>query len=322
MLQRSIKWKRSFMSFLFLLLFVNSTKAFTGKDSIQSSSLKNDTLIFVSDTQAPLFAETIIHKTPYNATATKMIFDDILQKKPQNVFLLGDVVAAGSKPKRWAKVDMFLDSVRKDGGHVWACLGNHEYIYNGRVGVDAFQKRFPDHSKTGYYIVKDSVAVILLNSNFSKLSADDQQKQKVFYAEALKQLNDNASVKAIIVACHHSPYSNSKVVGSNTKVQEDFVKPFLKSTKCKLFLSGHSHNFEHFKMEGKTFLVIGGGGGINQHLNTKSNRLECVDDDCHPLFHYLMVKRTPDSLFIICREVNNDLKSFSNVLNLKINLGD
>jgi predicted phosphodiesterase len=294
----------------------------SGSDKETSQIAQNDTLIFVSDTQAPLFVETLIHKTPYNQVATKMIFNDILGKQPQHVFLLGDIVAAGSKPKRWLRVDQFLDSIRNNKGNVWACLGNHEYIYNAKNGVKAFQKRFPEHSKTGYYVIRDSIAVVLMNSNFSKLTLVEQNKQKQFYAATLAALDKNDSVKTIIVACHHSPYSNSLVVGSNLKVRETFVKPFLKTTKGKLFLSGHSHNFEHFKIEGKTFLVIGGGGGIGQHLNTKSNRIVCENDDCHPLFHYLMVKRNIDSLSIIVREVKDDLKTFNNVLNLQINLKD
>ena len=287
-------------------------------DVLQAAS--NDTLIFVSDTQAPLFAETLIHRTPYNQTATRMIFNDILSKRPQHVFLLGDVVAAGSKPKRWFGVDVFLDSVRKNGGNVWACLGNHEYIYNANSGVRAFQRRFPGHSKTGYYIIRDSVAVVLMNSNFSKLTAEEQHTQKQFYSATLKALDKNDSVKTIIVACHHSPYSNSRVVGSNMKVREAFVKPFLKTNKCRLFLSGHSHNYEHFKIEGKTFLVIGGGGGVNQSLNTGSNRIVCEDGDCHPLFHYLMIKRAADHLQVICREVKPRLDGFNNILNFKVNI--
>lgn len=280
----------------------------------------NDTLIFVSDTQAPLFAETFIHKTPFNRTATQMIFDDILNKKPQHVFLLGDVVAAGSKPRRWTTIDRFLDSIRKNQGNAWACLGNHEYIYNAKSGLAAFQKRFPGHNKTGYYVIRDSIAIVLLNSNFSKLTAAEQNKQKQFYTATLTGLDKNDAVKAIIVACHHSPYSNSKVVGSNIKARAAFVGPFLKTDKCKLFLSGHSHNFEHFKIEGKTFLVIGGGGGISQLLNTGNDRIVCEDDDCHPLFHYLMVKRNPGYLSLICREVTPDLKGFNNILHIKVTL--
>jgi predicted phosphodiesterase len=301
-----------------LMAFIGQT-AYGYKETFTQTP-QNDTLIFVSDTQAPLFAETLIHKTPFNQKATKMIFDDILSKRPQNVFLLGDIVAAGSKPRRWLPVDKFLDSIRRNNGNVWACLGNHEYIYNARSGVSAFQKRFPQHSKTGYYVIRDSVAIVLLNSSFSKLTVDEQNKQQQFYITTLAALDQNDSVKTIIVACHHSPYSNSLVVGSNLNVQETFVKPFLKTNKCSLFLSGHSHNFEHFKIEGKTFLVIGGGGGIGQHLNTKSNRIVCENDDCHPLFHYLMVKRDADHLSIIIREVKDDLKSFNNVLNLKLSL--
>jgi predicted MPP superfamily phosphohydrolase len=280
----------------------------------------NDTLVFLSDTQAPLFAETILHRTPFNQRATQMIFDDILAKRPGNVFMLGDLVAAGSKPRRWMAVDRFLQGMRKGGSKVWGCLGNHEYLYTARSGLHAFQQRFPEHSKTGYYIIRDSVAVVLLNSNFSKLTEAERLTQQRFYTSALAALDKNDSVRAIIVTCHHSPYSNSKVVGSNRKAREAFVTPFLKTAKGKLFLSGHSHNFEHFKIEGKTFLVIGGGGGISQNLNTKADRIVCENDDCHPSFHYLMVKRAGDHFFITCREVKPDLKGMNDVLTLRVGI--
>ncbi|WP_118973266.1 metallophosphoesterase family protein [Taibaiella koreensis] len=292
--------------------------ATTHAQATEAMATGNDTLVFVSDTQAPLFVERLIHRTPFNRTATGLIFDDILRKQPQIVFLLGDVVAAGSKPARWTGVDHFLDSMRKDGSQVWACLGNHEYLYNARSGVNAFQKRFPQHNKTGYYIIKDSVAILLLNSNFSRLSTAEQEQQARFYTRTLAALDHNDSVKVIIVACHHAPYSNSKVVGSNLKVRTLFAAPFIKTAKGMLFLSGHSHNFEHFKTGGKTFLVIGGGGGIRQRLNTGAGRIECEDDDCHPAFHYLMVKRNADTLLVTCRALKDDLSGFGNILSFTV----
>ncbi|WP_118951576.1 metallophosphoesterase family protein [Taibaiella helva] len=301
---------------LLVVWLLQGLPALAFKDTDQNG---NDTMIFVSDTQAPLFVERLIHRTPFNRTATGLIFDDILGKRPQQVFLLGDVVAAGSKPARWTRVDRFLDSIRKDKGAVWACLGNHEYLYSAKAGVSAFQKRFPGHSKTGYYIIRDSVAVVLLNSNLSRLTTEEQRRQEAFYQEALSTLDRNDSVRVIIVACHHAPYSNSKVVGSNLKVREQFAVPFLQTKKGLLFLSGHSHNFEHFRIGGKTFLVIGGGGGIRQHLNTGADRIECENDGCHPAFHYLMVKRQVAALQITCRALKDDLSAFENVLSLTIN---
>ncbi len=311
-----------FLAFLFLFFFsFTITITASGKEVAHQKS-GNDTLIFLSDTQAPLFLETLVFRAPFNQMATKMIFNDILSKQPKYVFMLGDVVGAGSKPRRWQAVDQFLDSARKHNIDVSACLGNHEYLFKKTIGEKAFQKRFPEHRKTGYYVIRDSIAIVLLNSNFSKLTIEEQNKQKKFYTAALAALDKNDSVKTIIVACHHSPYTNSTVVGSNMAVREAFVKPFLKTKKCRLFLSGHSHNFEHFKIEGKTFLVIGGGGGISQHLNTKPNRIACENDDCHPLFHYLMVKRIPNNLLVICREVKPDLKGFNNVLSFKVSISE
>lgn len=301
-------------------MFCLALAAYSGTAIAKDNTPGNDTLIFISDTQAPLFVETLIHKTPFNLTATGMIFKDILSKKPRTVFLLGDVVAAGSKPRRWYGVDRFLDSLRKNKGEAWACLGNHEYIYSAKAGVNAFQKRFPEHRKTGYYVIRDSVAVVLLNSNFTKLTPEEQEQQTRFYTRTLKYLDQNDSVKAVIVACHHAPYSNSKVVGSNLRSRELFARPFLKSRKGKLFLSGHSHNFEHFTIAGRTFLVIGGGGGIGQHLMTGPDRIACENEDCHPAFHYLMVKRTTDTLQVTCRALDNDRAGFSNILHFGINL--
>lgn len=309
---------RAFAVFCCLFLCLIMPMKSNAVDRTVVRAADNDTLIFVSDTQAPLFVETIIHRTPFNSRATSMIFNDILAKRPGNVFLLGDVVAAGSRPRRWAAVDKFLDSVRGMGGEAWGCLGNHEYIYQAKAGLKAFQQRFPRHSKTGYYVILDSVAVVLLNSNFSKLSAAEQSEQQQFYTQTLTALDKNDSVKAVIVACHHSPYSNSRVVGSNMRVRETFATPFMQSAKCRVFLSGHSHNFEHFKVEGKTFLVIGGGGGVSQHLNTGTGRIACEDEDCHPLFHYLMIKRHADKLHIICREISPDLKGFNDLLHIHV----
>jgi 3',5'-cyclic AMP phosphodiesterase CpdA len=278
----------------------------------------NDTLVFVSDTQAPLRAELLIRSAPLNQTATKMILADIAAKRPSNVFLLGDLVAAASRPRHWRLLDSFLMRLRAGSTNVWACLGNHEYLYNARSGLAAFQQRFPAHKKTGYFIMADSVAVVLLNSNFSKLTPQERQQQVDFYTHALDSLDKDEAVKVIIVACHHPPYSNSRVVGSNLPARELFAQPFLQTKKGMLFLSGHSHNFEHFKISEKHFLVIGGGGGISQLLNTRHDRIACENEDCQPIFHYLMVKRENEDVWVIVREVTGDLGGFNNVLRFKI----
>src|SRR5204862_8046548 len=106
-------------------------------------------------------------------------------------------------------------------------------------GESNFQRRFPGHVRTGYVVLKDSIAVVLLNSNFQKLSAQDIATQDAWYMRTLAELDQANDVRAVIVCCHHSPFSNSRLVGSSPAVQRHFVPPFLNTTKACVLISGH-----------------------------------------------------------------------------------
>jgi hypothetical protein len=168
-------------------------------------------------------------------------------------------------------------------------------------------------SITGYYEVVDSIGVILLNSNFTDMADSNVIKQDNWYHQTMIAMNSDPSVKFIIVGCHHSPFTNSKVVAPSVLVQQKFVPAFINSKKCVLFLSGHSHNFERFKVQGKYFLVIGGGGGPHQPLHKKEITHD-LSHDYKPMFHYLEVKRYHDSLQVTSRPLKPDFSGFSDGL--------
>jgi len=150
------------------------------------------------------------------------------------------------------------------------------------------------------------------------MSPADIQKQDAWYRQTLAQLNANDAIKLIIVGCHHSPYSNSTVVGSSLPVQQHFVPPFLQTKKCVLFLSGHSHNFEAFTISGKQFLVIGGGGGVHQPLDTTRQALPDRAAHYKPQFHYLQITRRHDSLQVVSRRLKADFSGFEDGLSMVI----
>jgi hypothetical protein len=150
------------------------------------------------------------------------------------------------------------------------------------------------------------VAIILLNSNFTKLSSSDILKQKGWLLETLAKLDADPAVADVIVTCHHAPYTNSKIVGSSVPVQVNFVPAFIQSKKSRLFITGHAHAFEHFLKEGKDFLTIGGGGGIHQPLNTKPDRIEDLAADYKPMFHYLTVRRNGSDLAVTSHFLKED----------------
>ena len=267
-------------------------------------------LCFASDTQKPMWIETLFLRKDHNQQATKMLFDAVGKRKPGALFIMGDVVNLGYSNRQWKPMDAYLKSLRNDNVSVYAALGNHEVMGQPGKGMRKFQQRFPEHSATGYVQVKDSIAVVLLNSNFGSLTLEENKKQLDWYKETLTNLDADPAVQFIISGCHHSPYTNSKIVGASKDVQEKFVPLFLASRKSRLFITGHSHNFEHFQKGGKDFLVIGGGGGLHQPLR---NGEGCFDDlacSYKPQFHYLTVKRCNGELKVRSVQLKKDFSCF------------
>lgn len=267
-------------------------------------------LAFASDTQEPMWVEKIFLKADHNLEATQMIFKEVSARRPRAFFILGDVVSSGKKPRAWKNIDLYMGQAVKDSVPVYATLGNHDVMFNAKKGMKNFKTRFPTYEPTGYTVVVDSVAVVLLNSNFGALSPADITKQNEWFKKQLNDLDANPAIKLIMVGCHHSPYTNSKIVKPSVQVQQYFVAPFIASAKCKLFLSGHSHNYEQFKVQGKDFVVIGGGGGLHQDVRPNNAIMNDVAADYKPVFHYLEIRRQGAQLDVLSRKMTPDFSGF------------
>lgn len=279
-----------------------------------------NTIAFASDTQAPMWIESVFLKDRQNRRATGLVFDEIIRTHPLGLFIFGDVVSLGHSDKAWKTVDVYLKNMRDAGIPVYATLGNHELMQKPGKGMANFQRRFPEHKPTGYLQVVDSVAIIMLNSNFGSLTKAQIEKQQQWLKDTLNALDSNKAILAIIMGCHHPPYTNSKLVKSSTPVQEQFVKPFLASRKAKLFITGHSHAFEYFKTGGKDFLIIGGGGGLHHPLNTGKDKLDDQSLMYKPFFHYLTVSIRPHELYVLSHQLREDFTGFEDGFSVKIPL--
>ena len=279
---------------------------------------KKPFLAFASDTQEPMWIEKLFLKSDSNLKATKMIFQDVNVVHPSALFILGDVVSLGERDKAWKNIDSYIKHTAQDSIPVYATLGNHEVMFNAKKGTKKFMARFPMYNPAGYTEIVDSIAVVLLNSNFDKMSDIEIENQDTWYKNKLAALDNDPAVKFIIVGCHHSPYTNSRIVKPSKPVQENFVPLFIQSKKCALFISGHSHNFERFKVQGKYFLVIGGGGGLHQPLNANNETMHDLSADYKPAFHYLEVMRDGDELKITSRQLKNDFSGFKDGLKFSV----
>lgn len=280
---------------------------------------ESDEFIFLSDTQMPIWIETLRLDENGNALARRKIFNSILSEKPAKVFHMGDLTEMGFKESTWAEIDNFVDSLYKLNIPFYPVAGNHEYLIFPIWGEMKLTTRFPYYTSTGYVIKRNGLAVVLLNSNINNLTVSERKKQNEFFRDMLDYLDKDDDIKAIIVGCHHSPFTNSKIVNPSYKSMEKLLELFYKSHKTKAFISGHAHAFEHFRLKGKDFFVIGGGGGLQQPLLIGDNqRWHDYYSQSKSIrnFHYLKIIMREDSLCFIHKKLKNDKSDF--VIDYKI----
>ncbi len=286
----------------------------------QKKELPASKLVFISDTQAPTWVENIFLKSNRNEVATEILLNGVLEQNPSGIFFLGDLVNLGYKNDRWKLIDTCLYKIRATGICAYACLGNHELMGRAVQGEKNFKTRFPDQVNDGFMLNQDSIAVILLNSNFSKMTKVQLVKQDEWYNRILNELDTAKNVKTIIVCCHHSPYSHSRLVGSSIRVQEKFVKPYIKSKKTSLFITGHAHLFERFNVQGKDFLVIGGGGGLHHPMKKSISGPKDLSPEYKPMYHYLTVTLYSEYLTITSYRLKEDFSGIEEGLTFNVPL--
>ncbi len=243
----------------FILLFLFFTLL-----TLRSAAQQSEVLLFISDTQQPMWVETLRLERQNNEQATQQLFISMAKDTTASaLFHLGDITSMGMLNSYWKSFDTLRPLLNFP---VYPAFGNHEYFFIPSWGKEQMLKRFPFMEPSWYLKRFGTAAVIVLNSNFDRLSEEEAIRQDQWYQETLAGLEHDSTVNAVIVACHHSPYTNSTVVSPNEAVQRQFVRPFIRSAKGKMFISGHAHTREHFTIEGKDLLVIGGGGGLQQPL--------------------------------------------------------
>ncbi len=283
-------------------------------------AVKGDSLVlFVSDAQSPIFIEEAKLHPNNNDMAREMIYSRMLADRPNCIFTLGDMVSLGFFQSAWKSYDVFLDRARNAHVPVFPTLGNHELMLYSSTGDEEFTWRFPWYSKTGYAVRVGKLAVAMLNSNFTHLSQQERKRQLAWLDSTLAAFESDSSVGIVIVACHHPPFTNSTIVSPSEEVRESFVPLYLRYAKCRLFLSGHCHAFEHFRQEGKDFLVMGGGGGLQQPLLTGGD-VRWVD--LFPkkteirMFNYLSCRITGQSLDVTVKMIKDDFSGFEDAYRL------
>ncbi|MFC2130429.1 metallophosphoesterase family protein [Bacteroidota bacterium] len=233
------------------------------------------TFIIFGDTQRTGFWEFWREQ---NEEARCKLFRKLNTEDPAFIIHLGDFVFQGSDKGHWIQFDKYMSDLQRRGIPLLPVLGNHEYFGNNKTALKNYFSHFPflDEAKWTSFRFQ-SLGIILLNSNFEELNDDEINEQNSWYLSKLHEFNHDSNVQYILVACHHPPFTNSTLVSDSRDVQEYFVTPTQNMTKVKLFISGHCHSYEHFKINYKHFIVTGGGGGPRQKLEIRSTKRKHKD---------------------------------------------
>jgi predicted phosphodiesterase len=215
--------------------------------------------ILVGDTQSTSHWEFWRER---NDKERKLIIDEIARREPAFVVHLGDLTTRGSSQKHWQQFDDLHKALRERNIPYFPILGNHEFYGNDEKALDYYFGRFPHLEKKRWYsFTWKNIGLILLDSNFSTLTKEQIETQTRWYLGELERFEQDKSINYVIVCCHEPPFTNSRVVAPNEKTKMYFADPFIRFSKACLFFSGHSHTYERFQIEGKSFVVSGGGGG-------------------------------------------------------------
>ena len=203
-----------------------------------------------------------------NDRERRLIIHEITKREPAFVVHLGDLATRGASKKHWQQFDELHKKFSEKKIPYFPVLGNHEFYGSDDRALQNYFARFPHLSERRWYsFTWKDIGFILVDSNFSRLAVEENEQQRKWYIEELERFEKDEKIDYVIVCCHEPPFTNSRVVRPNEKVKAFFADPFLKYNKTSFFFSGHSHSYERFQIEGKFFVVSGGGGGPRHKLS-------------------------------------------------------
>lgn len=264
-----------------------------------SDTLRPDRLMVVGDLQPTTWLEQVFLGRPQNDSVRDRMIARIVEEDPDLLLMLGDYVDRGEARSAWTEFDSLMAPICRHRIPTYAVLGNHDYGLIGAEGIADCAIRFPYSTVLpSLVMLADSVALVVIDSNLETLPEERRRSQEERYREILERLDRSPAIRGVIVASHHPPFTNSGLTVDQALV-DTFVPPFTAARKTLLFLSGHVHSYERFEIDGKTFVVSGGGGGPRREVDTSATRPHTTDRYRRGTWryhHYLDLQIRPEGL--------------------------
>ncbi len=302
------------LALFFFVCFSEYSNAQTPEYSGSPARLDTaSSFIFIGDVQLRATPEILLGREN-NKDAVRALLKKIAEENPSFVLVLGDFTFSGSSVNSWEDFDDLAKPIHKKSIPVFPLPGNHEYFGNPREGFHQYFSRFPQIQHKLWYVKKwQDIGIVTLNANFNHLSKDQLTKQNEWYRLEMDSLQKDSSIAFIIVCCHEPPYTNSTIVSDDRDVQQYFVPLYMNTAKAKLFFSGHCHSYEHFRINGKDFIVSGGGGPRQRLENPSKDSLkkDLFHGGAERKHHFCKLIRTSNGLHVQMMQIDENLKKWS-----------
>ena len=219
-----------------------------------------------------------------------------VEERADLVVHAGDLVETGS-PASWSAFDEEIAPLRACGVPFFPILGNHEFFGEAdtRAALARYHARFPALLGQRWYDLRvGPLLFVLVDTNAPELSRCEVEAQDAWYLERLAQAEADPSVRWVVVVGHHPPMTNAVMHKPDAFSEVHFAAPALRHPKVAAFVAGHVHTYERFVIQGRQFVVSGGGGSPRVNLMSDHRwHDEYAGGPVRP-FHYLRFDVRPD----------------------------
>lgn len=286
-------------------------------------------LVVLGDTQRTSWWErTFLGREQHDAERVqvlKAVASSVAEGRTSAVVLLGDHVCYGEEQSDWQYFDEIVAPLRNVADRtktpLYALVGNHDYgfVWRSASYLESMFSRFPAQPRQFpcsvplYYSDGSHTVLLMLDSNADMLSDTARRSQMQEYQRVLRDCDDDATVRSVIVAAHHPPYTNSDLDREAEQMQP-IAEAFTAAAKTRLFLSGHVHSYERFSVQPvpsvpeKFFIISGGGGGPRRNVSILAQRRYTNDryrvGELRP-FHYVRLSVGISGLRGECQMLRN-----------------
>jgi predicted phosphodiesterase len=211
------------------------------------------------------------------------VVDAILSYHPRFLVNSGDLVAKGADEKLW---DTFfgIEGALLASTPLYPALGNHE----GEASI--YFRLFSLPGKERYYSFDyGDVHFVVLDSNRPYLTSKEQRDW------LLADLRDNQQRPFIVVVLHNPLYTVTTTAKrqKETKGIRAVLEPLLLKYRVDLVVSGHDHAYEHNVVNGRQYIVSGGGGAPLYAVKPKRFTVKAVST-----YHFLAIEVRPGQMEI------------------------